>query len=352
MNESMNTVLLQCENLVIGYKQDKRSDAVGLVTPVNFELKAGEVIALLGENGSGKSTFLKTLCGLLQPVSGTVLLQGKSQWTARERAKFITLVRMGGIVCDRMTVREFVGLGRMPYAGLFDGRSQEDERFVNESLALLEVEKFKDRWLTEFRKYLPQGKPLRVLDIGTGTGFFACILAEQGHDATGIDLTPDMVEHAEHMAAVLGLDASFLVMDAENPQFAPESFDVLVTRNLTWTLPHIAKAYREWYQLLKPGGVLINFDADYCAALEDEDEIELPENHAHKLVPEDLTKENEAITMELSAYQGPRPQWDVQLLVEAGFERICVDMGVYRRIYAEIDEFYNPTPIFTIAAYK
>ena len=225
------------------------------------------------------------------------------------------------------------------------------EGFETQRLREFESEK-KDRWLTEFRKYLPQGKPLRVLDIGTGTGFFACILAEQGHDATGIDLTPDMVEHAEHMAAVLGLDASFQVMDAENPQFAPESFDVLVTRNLTWTLPHIAKAYREWYQLLKPGGVLINFDADYCAALEDEDEIELPENHAHKLVPEDLTKVNEAITMELSAYQGPRPQWDVQLLVEAGFERICVDMGVYRRIYAEIDEFYNPTPIFTIAAYK
>ena len=228
------------------------------------------------------------------------------------------------------------------------------EGFETQRLREFESEK-KDRWLTEFRKYLPQGRPLRVLDIGTGTGFFACILAEQGHDATGIDLTPDMVEHAEHMAAVLGLDASFLVMDAENPQFAqfaPESFDVLVTRNLTWTLPHIAKAYREWYQLLKPGGVLINFDADYCAALEDEDEIELPENHAHKLVPEDLAKENEAITMELSAYQGPRPQWDVQLLVEAGFERICVDMGVYRRIYAEIDEFYNPTPIFTIAAYK
>ena len=43
---------------------------------------------------------------------------------------------------------------------------------------------------------------------------------------------------------------------------------------------------------------------------------------------------------------------DVQLLVEAGFDRITVDMGVYKRIYAEIDEFFNPTPIFTIAAYK
>ena len=56
--------------------------------------------------------------------------------------------------------------------------------------------------------------------------------------------------------------------------------------------------------------------------------------------------------MEIGAYQMPRPQWDVQLLVEAGFERVLVDMGVYKRIYKEIDEFYNPTPIFTIAAYK
>ena len=50
--------------------------------------------------------------------------------------------------------------------------------------------------------------------------------------------------------------------------------------------------------------------------------------------------------------QQPRPQWDVQLLTECGFERIIVDNGVWKRIYAEVDEFYNPVPIFTIAAYK
>ena len=98
--------------------------------------------------------------------------------------------------------------------------------------------------------------------------------------------------------------------------------------------------------------MLINFDADYYAALEDDEEQELPENHAHKLVPDEMKAENDSITMEIGAYQQPRPQWDVQLLVEAGFERVIVDMGVYRRIYAEIDEFFNPTPIFAIVAYK
>ena len=210
----------------------------------------------------------------------------------------------------------------------------------------------RELWLTEFNRYLPKGKPLRVLDLGTGTGFFAFLLSAEGHRTTGIDLTEEMIQGAERTASVLGLGASFRVMDAEKPDFPPESFDVLVSRNLTWSLPRLDRAYQAWYELLVPGGVLINFDADYCGAAEDGEPMELPPEHAHMQVSEDLMELNDAITMELSAYQQPRPQWDVQLLVEAGFERVLVDMGVAGRIYREVDEFYNPTPIFTVVAYK
>jgi iron complex transport system ATP-binding protein len=214
MNESLNTQLLQCDNLVFGYKREKSADAVGLVTSLNFELNAGEVVALLGENGSGKSTFLKTLCGLLQPVSGSVFLLGKSQWTARERAKFITLVRMGGAPCDRMTVREFVSLGRMPYAGLFDGRSQEDERIIDEALALLEIEKFTGRRLTELsdgersRVYLAQAvaqqvkvllldEPNAFMDIPRSRKLFTLLQKLAKERGMGILVSTHSVEYAE-----------------------------------------------------------------------------------------------------------------------------------------------------------
>ena len=209
-----------------------------------------------------------------------------------------------------------------------------------------------EQWLAEIARYLPKGRPLRVLDLGTGTGFFAMILAAEGHAVTGIDLTPGMIERAKETAAILGVDAEFFVMDAEEPSFPDESFDVLVTRNLTWTLPHLAEAYHAWYHLLKPGGVLINFDADYGAYIEDADPEDLPDDHAHKTIPERLMQTNEAITMEVSAYHQARPQWDVQVLFAAGFRELHIDQSVWERIYNKHDEFYNPTPIFTIAAYK
>ena len=105
------------------------------------------------------------------------------------------------------------------------------------------------RWLEELEAGLPQGGPLRILDIGTGTGFFAILLARLGHRVTAIDLTPAMLEEASATAAGLGLDIDFRQMDAQQLDFPENTFDALVSRNLTWTLPEPEKAYAQWYRV-------------------------------------------------------------------------------------------------------
>lgn len=220
-----------------------------------------------------------------------------------------------------------------------------------EKFSALRQKEFEDKkrslWLAELKRALPQGKSLDVLDAGTGTGFFAFLLAAEGHRVTGIDLTPEMIDEAKRLAECLGLKIKFCVMDAEKPDLPPASFDAVVTRNLTWALPHLGDAYKNWRALLRPGGVLINFDADYCR---EEKPANLPENHAHRGIEPELMEEYERLKDELRPSQMPRPEWDVKLLEAAGFGGVGVDLSVWRRIYEKTDEFYNPTPIFMITA--
>ena len=207
------------------------------------------------------------------------------------------------------------------------------------------------RWMTELKKHLPEKKNLRILDVGCGTGFFTILLAKEGHQVTGIDLTPDMITHAKELAEEEKADCQFAVMDAENPDFPDEEFDVIVSRNLTWTLPDAEHAYQEWFRVLKPGGVMINLDANYGAA-DFADTADLPENHAHHQIQDELMQECEDIKRQLPISSFLRPAWDLETLSRIGVEEFSFDLGISKRIYTEKDEFYNPTPMFLIFAKK
>ena len=114
-----------------------------------------------------------------------------------------------------------------------------------------------ERWIREITEVFPAGKNLKILDVGCGTGFFTILLAKRGHQVTGIDLTPDMILHARELAKEEGADCEFHVMDAENPEYDDNTFDFVISRNLTWTLPDAQKAYKEWMRVLKPGGMFL-----------------------------------------------------------------------------------------------
>lgn len=205
------------------------------------------------------------------------------------------------------------------------------------------------RWEQELLSILPKKNGLRILDAGTGSGFLAIILAAMGHQVIGIDMTESMCRQAEMTAKKAGVPAEFFAMDAENPKFPADSFDVIVSRNLTWNLPHLAETYMAWHRILKPGGMLANFDGDYCHERPME---ELVSNLAHQSIGKKLRQDYEHFKTALAAGQGLRPAWDMVLLRQAGFERISIDSALSQRIYLQVDEFYNPTPMFAIRSYK
>ena len=207
-----------------------------------------------------------------------------------------------------------------------------------------------DKWLKEIGTFLPDGK-LRILDVGCGAGFFSILLAKLGHEVTGIDLTPDMIIHSRELAKEENASCTFEVMDAENPDFPDGTFDVIVSRNLTWTLPDAARAYKEWIRVLKTGGILINADANYGAD-DFSDTADLPANHAHFTVGDAMMQECEEIKRQLPISSYVRPAWDLETLGKLGINRFSIDLGISSRIYTKKDEFYNPTPMFLICGEK
>src|SRR5436190_18356049 len=79
--------------------------------------------------------------------------------------------------------------------------------------------------------------PLRVLDVGCGTGFLALRFAELGDVVTGIDLSPRMIDRARGKADQVGQDIDFRAGDASTLDFADETYDVVAARHVIWTLP-------------------------------------------------------------------------------------------------------------------
>ena len=98
----------------------------------------------------------------------------------------------------------------------------------------------KNAWLKLLTSYFPDRpkEEIRILDIGTGPGFFPVILAEAGYKVDAVDYTEGMLEKAKENAGELCKNIHFQRMDAQKLEFADNTFDIVISRNLTWNLEH------------------------------------------------------------------------------------------------------------------
>lgn len=216
-------------------------------------------------------------------------------------------------------------------------------------------------WAEALISHFPEKDDLKVLDVGTGPGFYSIILASRGYDVTAVDFSSEMLAQARINAGVLAEEITFLQMDAQALSFANHSFDVVVTRNLTWNLPNPGQAYREWHRVLKPGGVMLNFDANWYGYLFDESKsaaFRADRERVYEAGVEDHEAYPDAEKMEIISFHLPlsrvqRPQWDVALLKKIGFRQVSADTGFGDKVWSKEEKLnYNSTPGFLIKAVK
>lgn len=204
-------------------------------------------------------------------------------------------------------------------------------------------------WLEELASKLNPARSKKLLDIGCGSGFLSAILADMGFEVYGVDLSEEMIAQAKEFAQNNSLNINFAVMDAEMLTFADESFDYIVSRNVTWNLAEPEKAYKEWLRVLKPGGRLINYDAEYAKNYK----VERNQKHAaHVNCTEEQLTTIGKIYENLEVSRFDRPEWDVKLLRSLGYT-CSVDNTISSKIYKDASSpFYVLEKMFCVICQK
>lgn len=201
---------------------------------------------------------------------------------------------------------------------------------------------------------------LKILDVGTGPGFFAIILAELGYQVTAVDYTEAMLQQARQNAGALAGRIQFRTMDAEALDFPDGAFDVVISRNVTWNLRHPDQAYSHWVRVLKPGGLLLNFDANWYRYLFDHDaEVchRQDRDNVAKTHAADDTAGTDVAAMEAIARQAPlsahhRPGWDLEVLRRYHMSAHA-DPDIWKQVWTENERINNAsTPMFLVMGVK
>lgn len=222
------------------------------------------------------------------------------------------------------------------------------------------------KWSAVLREAIESHFPNRpaedisVLDIGTGPGFFAILLAEMGYKVTAVDLSPAMLAEAVNNAGDLAKKIDFREMSAECLDFQSESHDVAVSRNLTWNLPHPESAYSEWCRVLRSGGLLLNFDSNWYNYLFDDSAKAKYESDRLRSAELGLGDQNigenfdlmEDIARSLPLSSLARPAWDEAVLSELGMD-VRVNADIWKKVWTLQEQTnFSSTPMFIITAFK
>lgn len=142
----LNTTLVWTSNLSIGFRNDKNRIRL-LQEKIDLSLNEGDFVCLIGPNGCGKSTLIRTLSGIDNPIEGTVWVGQKNvhELSDAERSKWLGIVLTDQAAVENITVEEIVSLGRYHYAGWFGTLGTSDQKKVNWAIRQVGLSGYEDR---------------------------------------------------------------------------------------------------------------------------------------------------------------------------------------------------------------
>lgn len=177
MVQTKKNIILKAQDLEVGYRSKNGKSIIA--KDVDFFLSPGELIGLVGANGIGKSTLLRTLTGMQKPLSGSIFINDKplTSFSAIQLATLLSVVLTEPPATKNLSVRELVSLGRQPYTNWIGSLSQTDKKAIDFALESTETTSLADRKCYELSdgqmqrvsiaRALAQDTPIIVLDEPT-----------------------------------------------------------------------------------------------------------------------------------------------------------------------------------------
>ena len=200
-----------------------------------------------------------------------------------------------------------------------------------------------ENWKNLILEYAPEKEHLEVLDVGCGPGFFEIMLGKEGHHVTGIDITENMIHEAKENVKAAGLSADLMTMDCHNLNFPDETFDMVICRNITWTLDDPQKAYKEWLRV---------YDEEKKKIYEAHDAA-MWEKYGRGIHAHEDAETGKELSSKLFMSDKKRPVWDLDYMMEIGFSKVFAlkDISDISRTSME-RELNKLTPQFLVGGEK
>ena len=177
MDSKNKNIILEAQNLFVGYV--KKSGNVIVADAINFSIEKGELVGLVGANGIGKSTLLRTLTGMQNALGGSVFLKNKNikEYSSFQLATHLSVVLTEAPASKNLSVIEMVSLGRQPYTNWIGSLSEKDKKAIQFALNATETESLANRKCFELSdgqmqrvaiaRALAQDTPIIILDEPT-----------------------------------------------------------------------------------------------------------------------------------------------------------------------------------------